>query len=198
MGFSDLKINDKVVIFTPLESQNPSEIIQFCDRNIGEGYFTAEDIETIRLQSEKDGKNCSFLAYHDNEIIGIRFTYAPGKDWSVLFDENDLLVDRWPGAKKQAAYFKSLYIDQKYQGLGIGQALSNKSIQVIKQLGGRFIISHCWKESPNNSSQRYFSKMNFESIGEHPKFWSKIDYNCTRCQRPPCQCTALEMVRILD
>ena len=60
------------------------------------------------------------------------------------------------------------------------------------------VVAHSWKESPNNSSMKYLEKLGFLPVGEHPLFWSEVDYDCTRCGKPPCQCTATEMILYLD
>lgn len=168
----------------------------FTDREIGSGYYSQEEIEDIFRKSQKNGRMCSFLLKKGVEIFGVRFTYAPG-NWSHGKGKG-LTVERWPYPLSETAYFQSLFLSNQVQGQGWGGKLSAKSIEVLKEIGAKGIVCHSWKESPNNSSTKYLEKMGFRVIKEHPKYWQNVDYNCTRCGKPPCLCTAVEMYLKLE
>jgi hypothetical protein len=70
--------------------------------------------------------------------------------------------------------------------------LSDLSINIFRKLGAKGIITHCWKESPHNSSLRYLEKVGFKKIIEHPLYWIDVDYTCA-LDGKPCRCTAIEM-----
>lgn len=169
---------------------------QFTDREIGSGYYSLEELEEIFLKSQKSGRMCSFVLKNGGQICGVRFTYAPG-NWNQGKGKG-LTVDRWPYPLNETAYFQSLFLAHDLQGQGWGGKLSLRSIDVLKAIGAKGIVCHSWKESPNNSSTKYLEKMGFEVIAEHPLYWQHVDYNCTRCGKPPCQCTALEMYLKLE
>ena len=171
------------------------DIKKFTDKWIGENYFIEKDLENILDLSIKDGLNASFLAIEDNELVGIRLTYAPGS-WVNKFPQG-ISPDLWKVEKNEVAYFKSLFIKEDYQGKGLGKKLSNESIKVLLKMGAKAIVCHSWLESPNDSSRRYLKKMGFEKIKEHPLFWSCLDYECVRCTPKKCACTAVEMIKYL-
>ena len=180
----------------PLARRDLGLLKEFTDRTIGAGYYSEKELEEIfdKSESEKSGsaKMCSLLLRDPSgEILGVRFTYPPGR-WSRGKGEG-LNPSRWPHPIEQTAYFQSLFLSDKVQGQGWGSKLSNASIGILKTVGARGAVCHSWKESPFNSSSKYLEKMGFQKIAEHPLYWQHVDYNCTRCLKPPCQCTAVEM-----
>ena len=171
------------------------DIKKFTDKWIGKNYFIEKDLKEIINLSIKDGLNASFLASDNDELVGIRLTYAPG-GWPNKYTKG-ISPDLWKVEKNDVAYFKSLFIKDNYQGKGLGKKLSNESINVLLKMGAKAIVCHSWLESPNDSSRRYLKKMGFEKIKEHPLFWSRLDYECVRCTPKKCACTALEMIKYL-
>jgi len=192
-----------------LQFKDLEELKSFTDRAIGDGYYTLKELQDIFEKSKAFDpagveRSCSFLLKKKGQIHGVRITYPPGK-WShgkgqgqSKSQSDGLTQGKWPFALKDTAYFQSLFLDETTQGQGLGAKLSQKSIEVLKILGARGVVCHSWKESPHNSSSRYLEKMGFVVLAEHPKYWKNVDYNCTRCGAPPCQCTALEMYLRLD
>lgn len=174
-----------------LKHQDLAALKKFTDEQIGAGYYSTAELEDIFQRSQLRGKMTSFLLKKNNEIVGLRFTFPPGQ-WSHG-KGNGLSLEKWPHPLKQTAYFQSLFLAPAAQGAGWGAKLSGQSIEVLKELGALGVVCHSWKESPHNSSARYLEKMGFKVIVEHPLYWQHINYNCTRCLKPPCQCTALEM-----
>ncbi|MBN8539891.1 MAG: GNAT family N-acetyltransferase [Deltaproteobacteria bacterium] len=183
----------------PLAEKDLGRLKAFTDRAIGAGYYSEAELKDIFNRSSMNGVMCSFLLVLDGsaaadasgEIFGVRFTYPPG-NWSHGKGEG-LTPDQWPHAKADTAYFQSLFLSDAIQGQGFGSKLSQASIDVLKEIGAKGVVCHSWKESPGGSSTKYLEKMGFQRIKEHPLYWQHVDYNCTRCLKPPCQCTAIEM-----
>ncbi len=195
----------------PFSESDLPKLKQFTDQAIGEGYYSDEELRDIFKRSFGPGagsgggsagepKMCSLLlkskaasgaSPDDSEILGVRFTYPPG-NWNHGKGRG-LNPEKWPHALKDTAYFQSLFLSEKIQGQGWGSKLSEASIAVLKSIGAKGVVCHSWKESPGNSSSKYLLKMGFKPLAEHPLYWSEVDYNCTRCLKPPCQCTAIEM-----
>jgi len=179
-----------------LERSDLERLKKFTDVQIGEGYYSLKELEDIFERSLAPDENgnmqmCSFLLKDGDEIRGVRFTYPPGQ-WSQGKGAG-LQFSKWPHTLDQTAYFQSLFLSDKVQGQGWGARLSQASIEVLKAVGARGVVCHSWKESPFNSSTKYLEKMGFKKIAEHPLYWKDVNYNCTRCLKPPCQCTAIEM-----
>lgn len=179
-----------------LQREDLSAVKTFTDRWIGQDYFSIDELNDVFDLSFLDypQNSVSFVAEVDGELAGVRLSFAPGK-W--LEKGRGITPEKWKVENSKVAYFKSLFIAEKFQANGLGKKLSNQSIEEIKSLGGEAIVCHSWLESPNNSSQRYLLKMGFEEIQDHQKYWYHIDYECTRCGPQRCVCTAQEMIKYL-
>ncbi len=180
----------------PFTTADIEAVTSFTDAHIGVNYYTLSEMTANQQKSvAKNGDITSFILKNDsNQICGLRLAYPPG-NWAHG-KGSKLRPDLWPFQLQEAAYFQSLFVTSEAQGLGYGPELSAQSIAIFKKLGAKGIVTHCWKESPNNSSFRYLEKMNFRTMIEHPNYWIDIDYVCTR-DGNPCRCTALEMIKEL-
>lgn len=181
--------NYKIVNF---ELEHIDKLKQFSDREIGRDYFSIEELKEIHKLSHKNGLNASFLLLDEvDEIKGMRLTFAPG-NWLEKIDRKT--AEDWEVNPEDVAYFKTIFLCKNIKGKGWGNKLSSKSIKVLKQMKAKGIVCHSWKESPNNSSFRYLSRLGFTIVAEHENFWKPYDYECVRCGKPPCLCTATEMI----
>lgn len=185
-------MNSSMLKIRPFEKGDLAAIRQFTDREIGAGYYSEKEVQDVFDRSSKNGVMCSLLLEDEyGEIRGVRISYPPG-NWKHGKGKA-LSAGKWPYPVDQTAYFQSLFISNDLQGHGWGGRLSQESLYVLKEIGAKGVVCHSWKESPNDSSTRYLRKLGFELIEEHPEYWKDVDYNCTRCLKPPCKCTAQEM-----
>lgn len=176
----------------PFRHQDLPQLKEFTDREIGANYYSAEELEKIFTRSQKDGVMCSLLIEDQKGAIkGIRLSYPAGQ-WETG-KGHGLQPEKWPYPRAETAYFQSLFLSNDLQGQGWGGKVSQEALRLLQQTGAKGVVCHSWKESPNNSSTRYLQKLGFEVIAEHPRYWRDLDYDCTRCGKPPCQCTAVEM-----
>jgi ribosomal protein S18 acetylase RimI-like enzyme len=169
------------------------DVKAFTDQAIGQNYFTQDELKNCFEMSLKDGVNCSFVvADASKQIKGLRLSYPPG-NWSKG-KGSKINPDLWGVDRNKVAYFQSLFVDESLRGQGLGPKLSLLSIEAFQKLGAVAIITHAWKESPNNSSTKYLEKFGFNPLAEHPDYWIDVNYVCTRDQNP-CRCTAIEMIK---
>ena len=184
-----VKKDFRIVPFTP--EYIPAAVI-FTDQQIGKNYYSiAEMTENQKHSVANSGETTSFLLLDfKNQIQGLRLAYPAG-NWAHG-KGNRLRPDLWPFPFEKSAYFQSLFITEEARGFGFGPELSEKSLVLFKKLGNLGVITHCWKESPGNTSFKYLAKFGFNTIIEHPLYWVDVDYICTRDGRP-CRCTAIEM-----
>ncbi|MBL7664632.1 MAG: GNAT family N-acetyltransferase [Bacteriovoracaceae bacterium] len=171
-------------------SSHIQAVKNFTDRWIGQNYYSLPELKNAYLYSQ----GCSYLAYVDEELAGIRLTYAPG-DW--IKSQRGLSFHDWKVPSDRVGYFKSLFVAEKFQQLGIGRKLAETSLKQLQKKEAQAVICHSWLESPGNSSQLYLEKMGFVPVKSHPEFWKEIDYLCTRCSPHRCLCTAIEMIKYL-
>lgn len=189
-----MQINSKYLI-RPVCADDICAIQQFTDQWIGTNYFSFNELEEVLELSRHQGKTTSLGAFYQGELAAIRLTFAPGKWQNKVRGQSQ---EKWNVDPQSVAYFKSLFVAGDHQAQGLGKILSNQSMEIVKELGGKAILCHSWMESPNNSSMRYLDKMGFEQVAVHPLYWNPIEYDCTRCAPIRCQCTAAEMIKYLD
>lgn len=163
----------------------------FTDQSIGRNYFSESELSEIFNKSSAQGLMCSFVLADKDKIYGLRLAYPPGS-WTKGKGKK-LRPDLWQVPPEKVAYFQSLFIAKEFQGQAWGPKLSAASIAVFKKLGAKAIVTHAWKESPNNSSIRYLTKQGFQSIATHPEYWIDVDYECV-LDGKPCRCTSEEMI----
>ena len=167
-------------------------IKSFCDVNIGIDYYTVDELTASQLRSEKNGIVTSFvLVDNDSSIQGLRLCYPPGQ-WDHGKGKK-LSPELWGHKQVDLGYFQSLFLSAKVQRQGWGPKLSQFAIEALKKIGAKAILTHCWKESPANSSFKYLNTVGFKVLKEYPNYWIDVDYVCTRDGKP-CHCTAIEMI----
>lgn len=170
-----------------------ADVKKFTDHAVGLGYYSIDELTEMQKKSiAKSGEICSFVLVDENtsEIMGLRLAFPPG-NWDHG-KGSKLRPDLWPTKISDTAYFQSLFVSPLLQGQGWGPKMAKKSIEVFKKLKATAIVTHCWKESPNNSSYKYLENLGFKKIIEHPNYWIDVDYVCTRDGKP-CRCTSIEM-----
>lgn len=179
----------------PLAESDLNQVKIFTDKEIGLNYFSLEELSEILKKSELDGIMCSFVLKDEKNIIqGLRLAYPPGA-WTKGKGKK-LRSDLWKVPSDKVGYFQSLFVSEKAQGEGWGPKLSDAALESFKKLGTLAVVTHAWKESPNNSSIRYLTKFGFESVATHPEYWIDVDYECV-LDGKPCRCTAEEMIKYL-
>lgn len=180
-----------------LERSDLAPLKAFTDREIGDGYYSKNELEDVFVRSLKDGTMYTLiLEKPDSELVGVRITYPPGQ-WKHG-KGHGLTSEAWPHPMAHTGYFQSIFLAGELHGQGWGGKLSQEALDLLRKGGAKGVVCHSWKESPNNSSTRYLQKIGFQKIAEHPLYWKDVDYNCTRCLKPPCQCTAIEMYLDLE
>lgn len=166
------------------------ELLKLANKEIGKNYYSLKELEKIFENSIKNNVNCSFVLVLNGQLKGFRLSYPPGK-WQHG-KGRQLAKDLWPHPLSETAYFQSLFLSVSEQGKGWGKTLSFESIKKLVGLNTKGIVCHSWLESPNNSSQKYLTRMGFQELRQYPGYWKNVDYGCTLCGKP-CECTAVEM-----
>lgn len=183
------------LLIRPFTPEDIPAVKLFTDETIGKNYFSEAELKSCLDKSFSQGRNSSFvLTAEDGAIHGLRLAYPPGQ-WSKG-KGSKLRSDLWKVPLERVGYFQSLFISKEAQGNGWGPRLSAASLAVFRELGAQAVVTHAWKESPNNSSVRYLTKQGFQAVATHPNYWIDVDYECVRDGKP-CRCTAEEMILYL-
>jgi GNAT superfamily N-acetyltransferase len=184
-----MKIALNYKIITP---DDFSQIITLGTQVHGEGYLDSENIKLWYKKGVSQGINAGYVVYHHEKLVGFRITYAASQ-WDI---DQWCTPHLWHVESDKVCYFKCNTVDEHYRGHGIGGELLRLSITAAKKQGALAGISHLWKQSPNNSAVKYFSKCGGKLIKEHPDKWHEDSingYNCTLCGFD-CHCEAAEMI----
>lgn len=180
--------------FRQMQETDFEAVIELGNKVHGENYLTPENLADFYSRGQTEcGRNLHWLAYADNELVGIRITFAPNQ-WPV---DRHCTPEKWPFSADQLCYFKCSAVDPDFQGGGVGKSLLMHSIIEAQGAGCLGGLAHIWKQSPNNSAFEYFSRCGGELISEHQNRWlqSSLDegYYCPVCDGD-CYCTAAEML----
>ncbi len=192
----------------PMTAADIDAVVALADQVVGQGYYTAESVATMLTRSTVGDVVCSHVATRarpaadapeppapTDAVLGFRFSLPPGR-WQHGRGQG-LSPERWPAPLAQAAYFQTAYVANAARGRGVGPRMAAAALDALRQLGARVVVTHSWKESPDNSSFRYLTRLGFVPVAEYPDYWIDVDYTCVRDGRP-CRCTAIEMVLPLD
>lgn len=168
-------------------------IKEFTDKMIGLNYYSLTELHDIFSRSQSHGTTFTLvLTNNENKIWGVRLTYPPGQ-WKKG-KGSGLTPEKWETPFENVAYFQSLFIAPELTGQGWGTRISKNAIEMLRKIGTDAIVTHSWKESPGNSSNRYLRGLGFRHVAYHPFYWKHIDYLCSGCNVKPCVCTAEEMI----
>lgn len=171
------------------------DVISLGNQVHGVGYLDPISLQSLYTKGLKNDINANFVAYQDGKLIGFRLTYAPG-NWQT---DQWCTPDAWGIELERVCYFKCNTVHEQYRGMGVGGKLLSASIAATKRQGAKAGVSHLWKDSPNNSAVKYFTKAGGMLVKEHPERWNDTeehpDYICVLCGED-CHCTACEMLLI--
>ncbi|MCO4760263.1 MAG: GNAT family N-acetyltransferase [Myxococcales bacterium] len=173
-----------------MRGSDVAAVVTLADRLVGAGYYDADAVSDMLSRSTVGSVVCSHVAVRSGEIVGFRFSLPPGR-WQHGRGRG-LSPELWPIELDACGYFQTAYVDPVVQRQGVGRAMATAALGNLQRLGARGVVTHCWKESPNNSSFRYLSRLGFEPVREFADYWVDVDYDCVRDGRP-CHCTAIEM-----
>ena len=180
-------------MITELEPCHYNAVIKLGNLVHGEGYLDLQSLELILKKGFKNNINSCFVAIDSGKLLGFRLSYA-AQQWQI---DKWCSPDKWQVAAEKVGYFKCNTVAEEARGQGLGGQLLQSSIDALQQQGAVAGVSHLWKQSPNNSAVRYFSKAGGQLIKQHPNRWNNStdhpDYICVLCGKH-CRCTASEML----
>ena len=180
----------RIIEMTP---NNFNEVLKISDAVLGKNYLTHEDCKNYWENGVKNKYRNSLIAEKNNKVVGFLFAFTPG-NWKP---DEFCSQKEWPGKVEEATYIKLMGVLQNYQRRGVGAKLLNKSIQIAKAQGAKFIVSHIWYNSPGEAPLRLFKKFGAREIKLYREKWYKesrsASWQCARCGSL-CHCDSLEIV----
>lgn len=186
------KMTKQDINYQTLTKKDFANILVLAKQVHGAGYLNNTQMHEWYEKGILNDINSSYVAYHDDKLVGFRISYSPNS-WQIDKWYSPTL---WRVQLENTAYFKCNTVDEHYRGLGIGSKLLHLSIAALKQQGAKAGVSHLWRQSPGNSAVKYFTKCGGQLVKSHPDKWhedSLNGYECTICGFD-CHCEAAEMI----
>lgn len=168
-----------------------AEVKNYCDEDVGTGYYSISDLQRIYENSLQSGMNTSFVAFSkEEEVIGVFFNLC-GREW--VDNQKGLTVQNWYVDLDDALYCDAVFIKKPYRRMGVGHSFFRRLLPVMAHLKYKAIAGHVCANSPENPLYPSFEKRGFQEVKTHDCFWQDRDYDCSYCE-DTCECAGIEMV----
>ena len=141
------------------------EILAIADVQLGENYITDEDLSVCNVVVAED--------VEQQKCVGFCMSYM-GRDGAM--------------------YVRTVAVNPDYSGQGIGTALVAKSVEYLKSIGVRKIMSPLWKHDGIVNSDVVFRRNGFRPGREIHDYWYADSiargYSCPVCGKG-CHCSCV-------
>ncbi|OUR93532.1 hypothetical protein A9Q84_18860 [Halobacteriovorax marinus] len=163
------------------------EALILMNRTQGDGLFNMN-----YLVSRIERQDALALgAFVDGDLVSVgcaemitEFSYY------VPFEEN--ILERLKGHK--VGSLCTLCVREDFQGKGIGQLISKRRMDWLKNNKCNLILGISWLSGLSHTSDRVFNKLGFHLISDVDEFFKesaiKYPFNCPGCHTQPCKCSA--------
>lgn len=155
-----------------LQSVDINEILAIADVQLGEKYITVDDLSA-----------CNVIVAEDadwQKCVGFCLSYI---------------------GQNGDAYVRTVAVSNDYSGQGIGTALIAKSVEYLKSIGAKKIMSPLWKHDGIVNSDVVFRRNGFLPVREIPDYWYadslEKGYSCPVCGKG-CRCTCVMYELAMD
>lgn len=115
--------------------------------------YTEKAFSRKQIAQELENPESAFyFIYHQDELAGY-LKLNTGKAQSDIRDADSLEIER-------------IYVDQRYQGLGLGKALFEFSLDQAKAQNQRYIWLGVWEQ--NTKAINFYKSLGFYQFAKHP------------------------------
>lgn len=151
-----------------LQPDDIDDILAIADVQLGESYITIEDLSACKVIVSED--------VDAQKCVGFCLSYA----------------------SDDSAYVRTVAVNSDYSGRGIGTSLVAKSVEFLKGIGAKKIMSPLWKHDGIVNSDVVFRRNGFLPVCEIPDYWYADSiakgYSCPVCGKGcHCVCVMYEM-----
>lgn len=164
-----------------------NESLNMMNRTQGEGLFN-QDYLIKKANSTEAIVLCAFL---QKKLVGVGCAEIINNlDYYKPFENN--IAERLKN--KKVGSLCSLCVNEDLQGKGIGQTITKKCLDWLKNKGCDLVLGVSWISGLSHTSNRVFQKIGFKPIKEVKEFYKndsiKHPFNCPGCKTQPCTCSA--------
>lgn len=170
--------------------------IALLNRTQGQGLYGPKYLES----SIENSQSCLVGAFVTTtekgadfeSIVGLGIVkFIESYDYYLPFDPN--IVNELK--HKKVGSFSTLSVDETYQGIGIGQKLSQMRLVWAKTQKCDVILGVSWVSGLSHTSDRVFEKLGFKAVSKVKDFFKESSiqnpFDCPGCKSAPCNCAAV-------
>lgn len=176
------------------EVENICKVVDIIDNELGKNYVEYSQLEQYILNS--DEYICKIAVNKFNAIVGFclcRILERNNFYQYVKVDET--IVPPYVNVVDKIGVIKTVVIDKKYQGLGVGSLLVNDAINEFKNRGTKVISSVAWKNGEKVNIGGILEKIGMKPCITIEDYWKEESlmqgFSCPVCGKPPCHCSAI-------
>lgn len=171
-----------------------SEIIALSDEELGEDYLTQE------LLNDFNSNENAFVHVALNssgKVIGFVLGLIASENEIQAFFKKAQLIQllRLSLSAGRIGIVKTIAINNKYKGQGVGTALIKSCISILETKGISIICSLAWRSKKGINLEHILENEGFKILKELKKYWFEDsiqrNYICPECGQPPCKCSAV-------
>ncbi len=188
---------DKGVVIRTISKRDIDKILTIADEEFGAGYLGADKLNQFLHQD----KRVALGVYLEGHQAGYALAgvyaideFLNGFDDSQRGYLKNLDKHQTIGFRHQTA------VNRKYQSRGTGIKLFDATNQWLESKDPDVLVSVVWQKNVTNRVEKLLERNGFVLQEAIPGFWSEDSlskqYNCQRCGKPPCRCTAKVYLKI--
>lgn len=193
-GLYEFKPISNNVSIKKLAKSHIPHIISIADNLLGKDHLNQEVLE--KISNGSPDYYCEVAIDSQSKIIGFSIGYITHPKY--IEEKMKITQDEIPRSIKYATkigIIRTVVVEEKYQGYGIGSKLAESCIKELKKSGVQMICSIASKHNNSSNMDGILKNLGFKIIAEVPEYWSddsiEKGYKCPICKVPPCECTAV-------
>jgi ribosomal protein S18 acetylase RimI-like enzyme len=183
------------IYIRPITEADFSDVLSIANKRLGEDYLNLTDL-TVYLNNEN---KIGLVALVNNEIAGFALAQICNLEetMDLILADRDWFKLQFSNATT-IGILKTIAVDIKYSTLGIGTALTEHRIKLLKEKSN-LILAFSWEQKQNDTNTKILEKFGLTLKRTIPNYWMEDSlqkgYNCKICGAPPCKCNALIYIK---
>ena len=187
----EIRTMNQLIFISPLIKSDFSVIIALSNQLFGQEYITEKE-----LKRYINNENCiGIVVRFNNNIAGFELLdiCSANELKEIALNNFDWFSEKYTN-HLPVGVIKTIGVNEKFKKKGLGLALTNKGIEILKDKTIS-IISICWEQKNDSPFMRLLEKVGLKPIHKINDFWNtdslNKEYNCSICGSPPCKCNAV-------